>query len=209
MNTLLKQRVVQLHRHGWGSTFQWMAFGIGFTLLEGVLFLVLVGGPGGWLGAAMVAFLVVVLAHVMHGHTLAFHEAVHWSLSPVPLLNEFFGLHVSFFNLLSLQLFRVVHQTHHSYLATPHDYELWPFVDLAVPRWARRAIAFLELTCGIITTPVLYSFAYFRARKQIREPWARRRVVIEQGLLIVVWLAVLVAVAWWDLWKYWLLRGAK
>jgi fatty acid desaturase len=141
----------------------------------------------------------------MHAHILAFHEAVHGLLCPVPWLNDFFGLHVSLFNLLSLKLYRVIHVSHHVYLATPRDYELWPFVDPTTPRWTRRLAAFLELTCGMIFTPLLFFRAYLRMRPAIRNAAVRRWVEIEQTLVIVMWLAVLAAVAWWDLWKYWLL----
>jgi fatty acid desaturase len=183
----------------------WMAFGIGFCMLEGLLLLLLLNGPRGWLEVGMVVFLILILAHVMHGHLIAFHEAAHGSLCPVGVLNDFFGLHVSFFNLLSLELFRAVHHSHHLYLATPRDEELWPFVQTKAPRWARRVAAFLELTCGLFFTPCIFLWAFLRPGTTIQNPNQRRRIALEQGLIAVVWLGVVGVVAWWDLWRFWLL----
>src|SRR4051794_38232284 len=71
--------------------------------------------------------LVLVLAHLMHGHLIAFHEAAHGSLCPSPRLNDAVGLLLGVLSFMSLSLYRAAHHTHHSYLATERDEELWPF----------------------------------------------------------------------------------
>ena len=58
----------------------------------------------------------------------------HGSLCPIPWFNDFLGLHVSLFNLMSLSLYRAAHHSHHAYLATERDEELWPFVVPGTPR---------------------------------------------------------------------------
>src|SRR5262249_31150026 len=156
-----------------------------------------------WQIAALVG-LVVVLSHLMHAHLIAFHEAAHGSLCPVGWFNDFLGLHVSLFNLLSLSLYRAAHHSHHAYLATERDEELWPFVVPGMPRWARRLAAFLELTFGLFFTMFLFWRAFLRPGTVIRDRAIRRRVWIEQTLLLGLWSAGLAAVAWWGLWKFWL-----
>jgi fatty acid desaturase len=203
MKSLPKQQIRELHEPRWSGMWTWMAFGKGFCVLEGLLLVLLWQGPEGWLEVSAVV-LVLLVAHVMHGHLIAFHEAAHGSLCPVGWLNDFFGLHVSFFNLLSLELFRVVHHSHHAHLATERDEELWPFVQTGAPRWARRLAAFLELTCGLFFTPCIFLWALLRPGTTIQNPKQRRRILLEQGAIWVAWLAVVAAVAWWDLWKFWL-----
>ena len=55
-------------------------------------------------------------------------------------------------SLMSFSLYRVVHQTHHAYLATERDYEFWPLSQPTVPRWKRCLAAFCELNFGLFFT---------------------------------------------------------
>ena len=89
--------------------------------------------------------LVLVAAHLMHGLLIGFHEASHGLLRQSRLFNEFDGVLIGIFSLLSFSLYRVVHQSHHVHLGTERDEEFWPLVSSQVPRWARQLAAFLEL----------------------------------------------------------------
>src|SRR5579883_792830 len=127
MHPLSKERLLELHRPRWSGAWTWMGLGIALLGVEGLMLAALCAGPGGLWRPILVGVLVVILAHLMHGHLIAFHEAVHGSLCPVRWLNDFFGLHVSPFTLVSLALYRAAHHSHHAYLATERDEELWPF----------------------------------------------------------------------------------
>jgi fatty acid desaturase len=203
MESLSRARLLELHQPRWSGTWTWMGLGITLVLLELALLALLLGPLDPWRWAA-VGVLVLLVAHVMHGHLIAFHEAAHGSLCPVGYLNDFFGLHISPFNLMSLALYRAAHHSHHAWLATPRDEELWPFVDPRTPRWARRAAAVLELTCGMFFTPFLFFRAFLRPGSVIRERAVRRRIWIEQTIILLAWAAAVAAVAWWGLWKFWL-----
>src|SRR4051812_37422898 len=97
--------------------------------------------------------LAMVAAHLMHGLLIGFHEASHGLLRKSRKLNEFDGVLIGIFSFLPFNLYRVVHQRHHMYLATEKDTELWPFVLTKAPRWARLLSAFLELTVGLFYSP--------------------------------------------------------
>lgn len=118
---------------------------------------------------------------------------------------RFLALHVSPLGLLSLTLFRVVHHSHHAHLATARDEELWPFVVRQTPRWARRLAAIFELCFGALYTPLLFPRAFLRPGTIIRNRGIRRRIWAELALVVLVWATMLAAVAWWELWKFWLI----
>ena len=139
--------------------------------------------------------LVLVTAHVMHGLLIGLHEAVHGLLRKNRRLNEFDGLLIGVFSWLPLTLYRVVHQSHHVHLATERDAELWPFVLPTAPRWTRRVAAMLELTVGLIYSPVLFLCIFFRSTSPIRSRKVRRRIWAELVLGAVVWTTILAAVA--------------
>ena len=70
--------------------------------------------------------LVLVVSHLMHGTLIGLHEAAHGLLRKNRRFNEFDGVVIGTLSLMSFSLYRVVHQTHHAYLATERDYEFWP-----------------------------------------------------------------------------------
>src|SRR5262249_17536832 len=154
-----KTLLIELHQPRWSGSKIWLGLVAGFFLTEGLLLAALLSGRDGPWQLAAVAGLIVILSHLMHAHLIAFHEAAHGTLFPVRWLNAFCGLHISLFNFLSLSLYRAAHHSHHAYLATERDEELWPFVRPETPRWARRLAASLELTLGLAFTP----FLFFRA----------------------------------------------
>jgi len=154
----------------------------------------------GWYWLALpLAFLV---SHFMHGALIGFHEASHGMLRKNRLLNEFDGVLIGVLSLFSFTLYRAAHQTHHMYLSTERDEEMWPFVDVKSPRWARCLAAFLELNFGLFYSPFLFWRMFFRKNSVIRSPRVRRRIWAELILMVVVWTLILAAVAWWQVWTY-------
>jgi fatty acid desaturase len=194
-----KTRLLEAHRPHWSGTWTWLALVAVFVLLEALLFLTLTRGPV-WLAVP----LVLVLAHVMHGHLLAFHEAAHGSLCPRRFWNEGFGVFIGTFSMMSLSLFRATHHTHHAYLATERDDELWPFVLPGTPRWARRLAAFLELTLGLFYTPLLFLRTFLRKGSPVWDRALRRRIWAELALNTAAWGLILTATAWLDAWPLFL-----
>jgi fatty acid desaturase len=153
-----------------------------------------------WLAVA----LVLGVSHLMHGQLIGFHEASHGLLRKSRRLNDFDGLFIGIFSFMSFTLYRAAHQTHHMHLASERDEELWPFVVPGTPRWARILAAFLELTVGLLFTPFLFLRAFLRRGSPIRAPKVRRRIRQEFALIAVVWTIILVAVAWFGVWEYFL-----
>jgi fatty acid desaturase len=148
--------------------------------------------------------LALVAAHLMHGLLIGFHEASHGLLRKSRRLNEFDGVLIGIFSFLPFSLYRVVHQMHHMHLATEKDTELWPFVLTRAPRWARRLAAFLELTLGLFYSPLIFLRVFVHPRTLVRSRKVRRRIWLELALSFVAWGAVLAAVAFWGVWKYFL-----
>jgi fatty acid desaturase len=156
----------------------------------------------GWIWLAIP--LAFVAAHFMHGMLIGFHEASHGLLRKSRRLNEFDGVIIGVFSFLPFSLYRVVHQMHHMHLATQRDTELWPFVLPKAPRWARRFAAFLELTVGLFYSPFIFLRVFVTRSSLVRSPKVRRRIWAELALSMVVWTAILAAVASWGLWRYFL-----
>jgi fatty acid desaturase len=148
--------------------------------------------------------LMLLCCHLMHGLLIGFHEASHGLLRTDRRLNEIDGIILGVFSFMSFSLYRAAHQTHHAYLATERDEELWPFVLPGTARWKRVLAAFLELTAGLLFTPFIFLRSFLRAGSPIRSKRVRRRVWAELGLIAGVWISILVAVAWFDVWRYFL-----
>jgi len=148
--------------------------------------------------------LMLLCCHLMHGLLIGFHEASHGLLRTNRRLNEIDGIILGVFSFMSFSLYRAAHQTHHAYLATERDEELWPFVLPGTARWKRVLAAFLELTAGLLFTPFIFLRSFLRAGSPIRSKRVRRRVWAELALIAGVWICILVAVAWFDVWRYFL-----
>jgi fatty acid desaturase len=156
----------------------------------------------GWLWLTVP--LVLVAAHLMHGLLIGFHEASHGLLRKSRRLNEFDGVLIGIFSFLPFSLYRVVHQMHHMHLSTEKDTELWPFVLTKAPRWARRLAAFLELTVGLFYSPLIFLRVFVRRDSLVRSRKVRRRIWLELALSVIAWAAILAAVAFFGVWKYFL-----
>src|SRR5438046_6857308 len=176
------------------GAFQLLVFGLAFAE---VMLAVTVHRGLIWLAVP----LVLVASHLMHGLLIGLHEASHGLLRKSRSLNEFDGVIIGLFSLVPFSLYRVVHQSHHAHLATERDAELWPFVLPNTPRWTRRLAAFAELTVGLFYTPLLFLRVFFRSDSPIRNRKVRRRIWSELSLTAAVWTAILVAVAFWGVWK--------
>lgn len=177
--------------------FQTLVFSLAFTevALWGVVW-------SGWLWLALP--LVLLAAHVMHGLLIGFHEASHGLLRKSRRLNEFDGVILGVFSFLPFSLYRVVHQMHHMHLATERDTELWPLVITKAPRWARRLAALLELTVGLFYSPLIFLRVFLHRPSLVRSRKVRRRIWAELALAAVVWTAILTAIAFFGVWKYFL-----
>lgn len=148
--------------------------------------------------------LVLLASHFMHGATMGIHEAAHGHLRKRRFQNEVDGTIIGIMGFMSFSLYRAAHQSHHAHLATERDEELWPFVDLETPRWARMLAAFLELTAGLLYTPFLFLRAFLREGSPIRNQKVRRRIWIELGMIALFWLGFITAVSHWQVWRYFL-----
>src|SRR4029079_15492392 len=177
------------------SAFQLLVFGLVFA--EALLALAV----GHHLCGRSV-LLVIVVAHLMHGTLIGLHEAAHGLLRKNRRFNEFDGVVIGTLSLMSFSLYRVVHQTHHAYLATERDYEFWPLSKPEVPRWQRCAAAFCELNFGLFYGPFVFFRAFFSSPSPVRSPRVRRRVWAELALMVVTWRLILGTVATFGLWKY-------
>src|SRR5262249_5069841 len=101
----------------------------------------------------LVALLVLISSHLMHGMLIGFHEASHGLLRKSRRLKEIDGTIIGILSLMSFSLYRAAHQSHHAYLPSERDEELWPFVHPHMPRAARALAAVLELMLGLLFTP--------------------------------------------------------
>ncbi|PYL14570.1 MAG: fatty acid desaturase [Verrucomicrobia bacterium] len=138
----------------------------------------------------------------MHGMLIGLHEASHGLLRKSRRLNEFDGVVIGTLSLMSFSLYRVVHQTHHAYLATERDHEFWPLSQTTVPRWKRCLAAFFELNLGLVYTPFVFLRAFFCSPSPVRNKRVRRRIWAELALTVVTWTFILWVIATFGLWKY-------
>lgn len=171
-----------------------------FILSELALLAVLRNSASLWLALP----LMLVVSHLMHGAAVGLHEASHGLLRRNRRFNEFDGLLIGLMSFMSFSLYRAAHQSHHAHFATERDEELWPFVMTNTPRWARILAALLELCFGLLYLPFLFLRTFLRPGSPIRNKKVRRRIWAELLMIVVVWSAVLTAVACFHVWTYFL-----
>jgi len=158
-----------------------------------------------YLGSIWLAVLLMLTtSHLMHGMLIGFHEASHGLLRKSRRLNDIDGTIIGTMSFTSFSLYRAAHQLHHAHLATRKDEELWPFDVPGMQRWIRVLCAILELTIGMFYTPSLFVRTFLRQGSPIRNKRLRRRIWAEFGLISVVWVCLLSAVAFAGAWKYFL-----
>jgi fatty acid desaturase len=187
----------EMHEPHWAArgAFQLLVFGLVFAELM-LAFTVY----RGWIWLAVP--LLLVASHLMHGTLIGLHEAAHGLLRKNRRFNEVDGVVIGTLSLTSFSLYRVVHQTHHAFLASERDYEFWPLSQPSTPRFKRCLAAFIELNLGFFYTPFLFLRAFFHSPSPVRSKRMRRRVWAELALTVVIWALILWAVATFGLWKY-------
>lgn len=189
---------IEPHEPHWISRSAFQIVIIFFFITEIALWFVLRSGVTLWLAVPFV----LLASHLMHGAAVGFHEATHGLLRRNRKLNEFDGVLLGVMSFMSFSLYRAAHQLHHMHLATERDEELWPFVHPNMPRWARMLAAGTELTLGLVFLPFLFLRIFLRKGSPIRSKKVRRRIWSELALIVVVWTAIIAAVAYWDAWRY-------
>lgn len=192
-----KELLIEAHRTTWRTFGLWVLFTTAMFASVFGLYWSIDGGHY-WLAVP----LVVLVAHFMHSQLMAFHEAAHGVLCPWRWLNESTGVIIGNFHLNGLTLFRHVHSTHHAYLGTIRDEQLWPFVDPTTPRWMRRGAAILELCFGMFYDAALFWTAFARRTSPIHNPKIRRRVRLELLSMLLFWGTVIGLTAWFGVWKW-------
>ena len=199
MNADIAENFSELHEPHWvvRGAFQMLVFALVAT--EALLAFTV---HRGWIWAAVL--LALVASHLMHGTLIGLHEAAHGLLRKNRRFNEFDGLVIGTLSLMSFSLYRVIHQTHHAYLASERDYEFWPLSQPSTARWKRCLAAFAELNLGLFYGPFLFLRAFFGPASPVRSKRIRRRVWAELVLLVAAWSLVIAAVAFFGLWKYFL-----
>jgi len=199
MNMQEKDVLIEAHRARWKTFWGWLAFGAALLAAEAMLVWAVAAGY-----FLLAIPLILLVAHLMHSHLLAFHEAAHGVLCPNWYVNELIGVLIGKIHFNGLSLFRAVHHSHHAHLGTEKDEQLWPFVRPGTARWRRRLAAACELSLGIVFDAVQFWRAFLRKNSDIQVPSVRRRIWIELGMTLTFWSMVLAATAWWGAWK-WLL----
>ena len=145
---------------------------------------------------------VLLVAHLAHGQLMAFHEAAHGVLLLNQLVNEVVGCSIGILHFNSLSLFRAAHHSHHAYLATERDDELWPYVNPRLPRWLRCLAAGTDLCLAIVFEPIKFWRAYLKnPRPSPGLPASLARNLRDDR----VWSVILSAVAYWSAWTWLLL----
>lgn len=197
MSVATAEPMVEPHEPHWISRMAFPVLTLAFFVSQTALFFS-VRHDNYWLALPIM----LISSHLMHSMLIGFHEASHGLLRKSRVLNEIDGIIIGVLSLMSFSLYRAAHQSHHAYLATERDEELWPFVATKISRGARVLAAVLELTCGLFFTPFLFFRTFLRKGSPIRNKKLRRRIWIEFGITAFIWTAILVTVAVFHLWKY-------
>ena len=134
-----------------------------------------------------------------HAALTLLHEAGHGMLAPVRWVNEAHGGLIGTASLIPLSVYRYVHARHHAHLGGPRDPEFWPYNLPCSSRFVRVTYAWVELIAGWIVTPLLYSIRTAQSWSLVPRR-QRRRILLEWGILIAAWAAVLwliTTMGWW------------
>jgi fatty acid desaturase len=189
----------KMHEPHWVLRGAFQLLVLGLVLTEVMLAMAVYRG---WIWLAVP--LVLVVSHLMHGLLIGLHEAAHGLLRKNRRFNEFDGMVIGTLSLMSFSLYRVIHQTHHAYLATERDWEFWPFSHTNIPRWKRCLAAFFELNFGLFYGPFVFLRAFLCSSTPVRSKRIRRRIWAELALTAVIWALILWTAAAFGLWKYFL-----
>lgn len=143
------------------------------------------------------------VAWMNHAALARLHEAAHGMLTRSRLANELLGMAIGIASLTPLTVYRHVHARHHAHLGRRQDPEFRPYNQPGSPRWLRVLYAWLELLFGWIFTPALYSIRTARAFPSLARS-LRWRLLMEWGILLGFWVALLLVVHHTKTWKWFL-----
>lgn len=197
MDQVKRDVLRRLHANSARSFYQSNLFIVLFFSLMGVS---LVAWEYGYWPITVLCWL--VQAHIGHMNLIAFHEASHYLLHPVRVLNEGIGIVIGSIILTPLSVYRYVHHQHHSYLGTRRDTELWPFVLPETPRLLRILSALGELLVGFFYTPIVFLHGYLTADRMPRN--ISRRIAAEYAVCALFWMSLVCLVTYFGVWKYFL-----
>lgn len=189
-----KLRIRELHRQ-WGSPFVRQQLN-NLCSLGGVVLLIYTWYAGLW---PLTVLLWFVVGHFFHTKPLSLHDASHGTLAAKRRMNELFGILCGTVSLVPLSVYRHAHAYHHGFMATVRDPELWPFNVPGTSRGVRVACALLEILLGFIYTPLLFLRSLFVCGPL--KSSLRRRILLEYGLVLLLWGSVAVLLThygWWE-----------
>lgn len=142
---------------------------------------------GWWLVAVGLWFPIVWMDHAA---LTRLHEASHRMLFRTAWANELTGILIGSFAFTPLSVYRYVHTQHHAYLGSEKDPEFFPYNQCTASRRRRILFAWMELICGWIFTPAIYSLRTLHAWKSLNRQ-IRRRLCMEWCLMFVTWTSIL------------------
>src|SRR5436190_23638902 len=100
-----KSHLRALHHVGWSGTWLWLVLVMAFLTGQGIVLALLLTGLQEMWQVAALAVAVSLVAHLMHVHLIALHEAAHGLLCPVPWLNDAIGRVLAVPSFLSFELY--------------------------------------------------------------------------------------------------------
>jgi fatty acid desaturase len=200
MDAQEKKHLISAHRLHWTGYWTWLALSVAFASFQALLVWTLIKGPS-W----PIIPLVLLLGFLMHGQLMAFHEAAHRCLVPIGWWNDAVGICVGTLSFMGLTAYRGLHHTHHAYLASERDDELWPFVRTESPRWLRMLALFGHVGLGIVFMPAICLRSFLRHGSPIRNKKVRLRAWFEIGFLAVAWSGIVAMTTWTNQWRILLL----
>lgn len=126
------------------------------------------------------------------------HELIHQTL-PIPRrLCVWLGRVIGTMLGTPYSVYRAIHVTHHAYLNTPLDWELWPYSDPRRGLWFRRLFVWFDIACGFLATPIIYQRICYSSESPV-PPAERRRMRIEYLFVFLFWGTVIGSLAWLEI----------
>jgi fatty acid desaturase len=148
----------------------------------------------------VVALFTVWTAYALFCWTSCFHECTHQTLTGRSWFDVCLGRVLGTIMLTPYTVYRESHIRHHAYLNKPQDWELWPYADPDCSSGFRRLFVWLDLGCGVLTSPFIYGRIYFSRESPLRTPALRRTVFLEYLAIAVFWGSMYGIVAWLNYW---------
>lgn len=147
------------------------------------------------LSIAARAGLIALLSYAWFCLGGSFHESAHQCLFPSLRWNQWFGRAVGTFLFIPYTLYRATHLIHHSSLATPRDFELWPYSKPQTSYVFRWAFAIFDFVLGILSAPIIYGRIMF-VRDSPLSAEERRSALWEYLASSVFWTGTIGLIVW-------------